>query len=142
MKQNIAILGTSGKINKEVGKLLADKLGMHYLDYDEYIEYLALMPKKEILKSNSKSDFKTYQVSKLDGLSDYENSLFALPSGICNTSSEVAIIAKGAYTIYLSKRRVCSKITSQCLLVLDTERYNTSDIIVDKIIEKLGEIYE
>lgn len=142
MKSNIAFIGTNGKLNRKCGIALAEKLEMYYLDYEKYVEYWKMSTKAEIISKEGKEKYHEYLVKNLNFVVTYDNTLLALPSGICNNSQEVAKLSEGAYLIYLSTGHICSKIKENCMLVIDTKECSGVDEIVSRVMDKIGELWK
>lgn len=139
VRSNIAIIGTSTKLNNAIGLALSGELDMNYMDYSEYVEYLTLRIIKDIEKEYGKAQLRKLYTDKLRSIRGYHNSIFAFAGGVCSVSSDVDIISKDAYVICLAPSRVCSKVTEKCLTVICTKDKKVKDII-DTVILKLGEL--
>ena len=139
VKSNIAIIGTSTKLNNAIGLALSGELDMNYMDYAEYVEYLTLSTIKDIEKEHGKAQLRKLYTDKLQSIRGYNNSIFAFAGGVCSTSSDVNIIAENAFVICLAPSRVCSKVTAKCLTVICTKDKDIKEII-HAVIFKLGEL--
>ena len=139
MKSNIAIIGTSTKLNNSCAIDLAKELEINYMDYNEYIEYLTLGSIKEISDKYGRAGLKKLYTDKLRSIRGYSDSVFAFAGGVCSTATDVEIIGEDAYVICLSPSRVCSKVTANCMAVIDTKDKNKQQIM-DTILLKLGEL--
>ena len=139
MKSNLAIVGTSSKLNNECGIALAAELEINYMDYSEYIEYLTLSKISIIEEKFGKEELRKLYSQKLSSINGYSDSIFAFAGGVCFNAADCAVIADDAYLICLSPSRVCSKVAANCLAVIDTKdkKMNT---ILDEIFDKLGEL--
>ena len=139
MKSNIAIIGTSTKLNNSCALSLAKELEINYMDYNDYVEYLTLSTIKEIKTKHGSAELKKLYTDKLRSIRGYSDSVFAFAGGVCSTSSDVSIIAEDAYVICLSPSRVCSKVTANCLAVICTKDMTEKEIM-KTILLKLGEL--
>ena len=139
MKSNIAIVGTSTKLNNQCGLSLATELEINYMDYSEYIEYLTLSTIPILEQKFGKEELRKLYSEKLASINGYSDSIFAFSGGVCLNEADCAVIADDAYLICLSPSRVCSKVAASCLAVIDTKDKSLTDII-EEILDKLGEL--
>jgi shikimate kinase len=134
-----------------VGKLLAEKLSLRFIDTDELIEKKAGMPVSEIFKTYGEDRFRDMETEVLKDVVSEGNVVVSSGGGIVVREDNREVLKNGAFVVYLKAdateilSRVSSERGKRPLLNVDDpqaeiERLlkirqplyeNVSDIIVD-----------
>ncbi len=80
--KNIVLLGFMGTGKTVVGKKVARKLKMEYLDMDDLIEEEARIPIREIFSRFGEEHFRDLESKMVERVSEYENKVMATGGGI------------------------------------------------------------
>ena len=78
MKSNIIILGLDYKYNLEIGKLLADKTNLYFLDVMEYVNY-TLFSRKDMKEKCGVEYLEKQENSAIKGCLEFENTVMTFP---------------------------------------------------------------
>ena len=138
MKSNLIIIGDNEKLNKILGKDLADYLELNYLDFDDYCDYINLVSREEVIKKYGKQTYNELQKDALPHMQDFCDSVIAFDGKISRLPSVFKLLKDTSYIVC-----VCDK---------DKERYakytdiwvkagkKSKKAIMNEIIRRLGEI--
>lgn len=80
--KNIILIGFMGSGKTTAGKLLAEKLSMHFIDTDDLIEQIAQKKISDIFKENGEAHFRDMESKIIDTLSGYDKFVIATGGGI------------------------------------------------------------
>lgn len=98
---NVVLIGFMGVGKTEVGKLLAKKLKMDYIDTDAIIEGHEKRPINDIFASSGEQAFRDMETETLDGLSGVSNKVISTGGGIVLRPENVDKLKKMGVLILL-----------------------------------------
>lgn len=102
MKQNIALIGMMGTYKSTVGKLLADKLQMFFLDCDELLTHELAMSINEMFSSYGEEYFRKQESKLISCVSSYENVLISTGGGVILNPKNMECLRDYCYIIALN----------------------------------------
>jgi shikimate kinase len=77
----ITILGFMGSGKSTLGKMIANRLGLNFIDLDDYIEENEKKSIPEIFKNNGEQYFRTLETQYLNKLLECQNTVISLGGG-------------------------------------------------------------
>lgn len=89
---NIILIGFMGSGKSSVGHLLADKMGMRYLDCDELISNTEKMPISAIFARKGEEYFRKVESEVIKTLQDYDNFVVSTGGGMVLREENVKIL--------------------------------------------------
>lgn len=99
--KNIVLCGFMGCGKTTVGRALAEKLGMQFIDMDEYIEQQAGMKVSEIFSSQGESAFRALETKTAAELSEKENLVISTGGGAVLNPENVEAFRSGGLILLL-----------------------------------------
>lgn len=102
-KQNIVLTGMPSSGKSTIGKLLADELGMQFVDTDEEIVKLAGKPIPQIFDDLGESGFRDIESQAIATVSAKQNQVIATGGGTVLREQNITLL-KGNGTIYFIDR--------------------------------------
>ena len=102
MKSNIALIGFMGAGKTAVGRALAAKLGMEFVDLDSLIEEKAAMSIAEIFAQDGEPAFRRMETEITERAAAKENAVIACGGGIVLQENNTDIIKKSSVIVYLA----------------------------------------
>ena len=167
MKKNLILLGMMGVGKTTIGKILAKKLNLEFIDTDEHIERKNSMSINEIFEKKGEKFFRTEERNLISELLKKDGCVFALGGGAFMDDVVRERILKNCISIWLdinmkiligrtllNKKRplLINKNTSEKLKEIYNERKNTYALANHKIncdnlnksdiVKKISELYE
>jgi shikimate kinase len=148
-RSNLYLVGLMGTGKSTLGKMLAQNLGMSFLDSDQEIEKVAQMNVSEIFSKKGESHFRSLEKDFISHGHPQENCLVACGGGLCIPQGMMEAIKERGKVICLwasiatlvertssDKTRPLLQNTSpltalQELLNQREERYKEADIIIE-----------
>jgi shikimate kinase len=102
MKSNIALIGFMGAGKSAIGRALAAKLGMEFVDLDSLIEEKAAMSIAEIFARDGEPAFRRMEAELTGQVAAKEKAVIACGGGIVLQQNNVDIIKKSSVIVYLA----------------------------------------
>jgi len=102
--KNIVLLGFMGTGKTAIGKRVAEKLEMEYLDIDNLIELEAKIPISEIFSLFGEEHFRDLESKIAKTVSKYENKVIATGGGIVLRKENMDNLRQGGVLICLTAR--------------------------------------
>lgn len=99
--RNIALCGFMGCGKSTVGKLLAQKTGLTFIDTDAYIEQQAGMTVSEIFEREGETGFRTREAAVCKALSEQGGCVLALGGGAVLNPDTVSALQHGGAVVWL-----------------------------------------
>lgn len=131
MKNNVVLIGMPGCGKTTVGKVLAEKINMEFIDVDEYIELTEEKSISDIFK-NGEETFRDIESKVVDELSNKNKMVISTGGGVIKRKENMAALSKKGVIIFIN--RPLSKIMGD----VDTE---TRPLLKEGK-EKLKKLYE
>lgn len=100
MITNICLVGMMGANKHEIGKLLAKKLNMNFVDIDELVSYDHL-PIAQLFAKFGESHFHYLERQELKRVCGYENTVVSTGSGVFFKDENVKTVQKTCAIIYI-----------------------------------------
>ncbi len=101
MKKNLILLGMMGVGKTTIGKILAKKLNLEFIDTDEHIEKKNLMSVSDIFEKKGEAFFRTEERNEISKLLEKNGYVFALGGGAFMDDILREIILKNCISIWL-----------------------------------------
>lgn len=101
---NIILIGFMGVGKSEVGRALADKLKLNFLDTDELIEKTEERKIAEIFSKEGEGHFRELETEVLITLSDYDNFVLSTGGGIVLREENVKLLKEIGPLVLLTAR--------------------------------------
>ncbi|MHC4454171.1 MAG: shikimate kinase [Planctomycetota bacterium] len=98
---NIVIIGFRGTGKSTVGKLLANRLKMDFIDTDEYIESATGKTIKDIFEEEGEESFRKTEVETIAKLSKMKNKIIAAGGGVVLRDKNVKSLKSNGFLILL-----------------------------------------
>lgn len=102
MKKNIVLCGFMGSGKTVTGNLLADKLGLSFIDMDEYIEKQNRMTVNEIFAKYGEAEFRRMETEAAKLLGKGERTVIACGGGAVLNPKNVNFLKVNGDLFYLS----------------------------------------
>jgi shikimate kinase len=99
--KNIALIGHMGSGKSTIGKLIAKKLKLRYLDSDQLIEKNTNKTIYEIFKSDGETKFRTIEESTILSLKNKKNLVLSLGGGSIISAKVRQLLNKNYITLFL-----------------------------------------
>lgn len=101
--EHIALIGFMGAGKTTCGKILAEKLGLDFIDTDDYVEKSEGMSVAELFERHSERYFRDLEAAALkDALAHVEPHVIACGGGIVTLPANVAALQKRALIVSLT----------------------------------------
>ena len=101
MNKNLILLGMMGVGKTTIGRILAKKLNLEFVDTDEHIEKKNSMSITEIFEKNGEKFFRTEEENEISKLSKKDGCVFALGGGAFMNEVLREHILKNCLSIWL-----------------------------------------
>jgi shikimate kinase len=138
---NIALIGMMGSGKSTIGKLLADKLNLNFIDTDEEIIKLSNCSINKIFETQGEEAFRAIETIVLSKALKLDNQIIATGGGIIKKDQNRELL-KAVTTIYLTadKATIFERVKN------DTSRplLNTENLVdtIEKILSEREHLYE
>ncbi len=115
MKTNIALIGYMGTGKTEVGQLLAEKLGMKFIELDWLIEQEAGKPIPDIFREDGEIAFREREIEATKKIAREKHCVIACGGGIVLNKINIDRLSEGARIIYLtaSPKTILKRVSGQ-----------------------------
>jgi shikimate kinase len=115
MKTNIALIGYMGTGKTAVGQLLAEKLGMNFIELDWIIEQEAGKPIPDIFREEGETGFREREIETTKKVANEKNSVIACGGGIVLNKINIDRLKERARIVYLtaSPRTILKRVSGQ-----------------------------
>jgi shikimate kinase len=101
MKSNIALIGFMGTGKSASGKVLAEKLGMEYIDLDSLVEEKTGKSIAEIFQSHGEQHFRKLESEAVSEVSSKGHAVISCGGGVVLYPSNIKDLKKTAVIVYL-----------------------------------------
>lgn len=101
MNRNIALIGLMGCGKTTVGKVLAKKTGLKYIDSDDFIVKKAKMPISEIFKTQGEPYFRDLEAQTIREISEMQGYIISTGGGAVIRPENLDNLKKSGVVIYL-----------------------------------------
>lgn len=115
----IFLIGFMGSGKSTVGRRLAEKLSLHFIDFDKYIEKETGRTVPEIFETEGEEKFRSIEKEHLAKILSKENILLSLGGGTPCFFNNMEVINKNGTSVYLE---TSSEILAKRLLRSKTKR--------------------
>jgi shikimate kinase len=102
LNKNIVLTGMMGSGKTTIGKLLSEKLGMNFIDMDEYIEKFSGSTIKDIFKKGE-DYFRTLESKAALKLSITNSTVISTGGGIIKKSSNIELLKKNGIIYFIDR---------------------------------------
>ncbi len=102
MKTNIALIGYMGTGKTAVGQLLAEKLGMNFVELDWIIEQEAGKSIPDIFREEGEIGFREREIEATKKIAGEKNCIIACGGGIVLNKINIDRLKEGARIVYLT----------------------------------------
>ncbi|HET9402352.1 MAG TPA: helix-turn-helix transcriptional regulator, partial [Candidatus Acidoferrales bacterium] len=104
-RQRIALIGLRGAGKSTLGPLLAEELGVPYVELDREIEIDTGMPLAEIFSLYGQGEYRTLERRTLERvLRDHERAVISVGGGVVSEKETYDLLLDRCYTIWISAR--------------------------------------
>jgi len=101
--KNIVLIGLPGSGKTTLGKMLAEKLTLPFLDMDEYIEKKAGMSIPEIFEKNGEPAFRDIESMVVSELAIADGTVIATGGGTVLRSENVSALVQNGFIVFLDR---------------------------------------
>ena len=135
MKSNIALIGFMGTGKTVVGRVLAKKLGMIFIELDLLIEQAAEKPIPEIFQQDGETIFRELEIEAIKEVSKGRNLVIACGGGIVLNKINIDRLREDSRIVYLTAspktilKRVASEGGQRPLLEVDNPTLTIREMI-------------
>ncbi|MCG9479652.1 MAG: shikimate kinase [Actinomycetia bacterium] len=98
---NISLIGFMASGKSTVGKLIADKMQMVFIDTDRVIELKQGMPVADIFKNFGEIYFRDQESEVIAKLGDNKDCVFACGGGVVERGENIRVLKKNSLVVYL-----------------------------------------
>ncbi len=115
MKTNIALIGYMGTGKTAVGQLLAEKLGLNFIELDWLIEQEAGKPIPDIFGEEGEIGFREREIEATKKVAGEKHCVIACGGGIVLNKINIDRLKEGARIVYLtaSPRTILKRVSGQ-----------------------------
>jgi shikimate kinase len=115
MKTNIALIGYMGTGKTVVGQLLAEKLGMKFIELDWLIEQEAKKPIPDIFREDGEIAFRELEIEATKKIAQEKHCVVACGGGLVLNKINIDRLREGARIVYLtaSPRTILKRVSGQ-----------------------------
>ena len=99
--KNVILIGFMGSGKTTIGKIIADKKNMKFIDMDLEIEKMENKKINQIFSENGEKYFREKESSLLKKLCSLKNSVISTGGGIIENEFNIEILKKQSYVIWL-----------------------------------------
>lgn len=99
--KNVILIGFMGSGKTTIGKIIADKKNMKFIDMDLEIEKMENKKINQIFSENGEKYFREKESSLLKNLCSLKNSVISTGGGIIENEFNIEILKKQSYVIWL-----------------------------------------
>lgn len=103
MKSNIALIGFMGSGKTSVGRELSTSCDLNFLDTDEFIEDMSVLPIKTIFDIYGESCFRELEILTCNYLSYTNSTVIATGGGFITSQQNIYKLQQNSILIYLQK---------------------------------------
>lgn len=138
LKRHIYLTGFMGSGKSTIGKKLADRLGVKFIDTDDLIEEQYQIEIKDIFEGEGESQFRVYEELTLDKIKEYElPAVISLGGGTLLSKVNQNKVLSSGFLVYIqsSPREIWNRIkhsTRRPLLRKDGEEW-TREMYLERI---------
>lgn len=100
--RNISLIGFMGSGKSTIGKILAKKLGLLFIDLDRVIELDQEKEIRDIFKIYGEKYFRELETSVIKKIYRNKNCVFACGGGVVKRKENMDIIRKNSLVVYLN----------------------------------------
>ena len=135
MKTNIALIGFMGTGKTVVGQLLAEKLGMRFIELDWLIEQQAGKSIPEIFQQDGEIGFRELEIEATKKIAGEKYCVIACGGGIVLNKINIDRLREGARIVYLTAsprtvlKRTSSEEGARPLLTVDNPTQTISELL-------------
>lgn len=101
MKKNLALIGMSGTLKSTVGRRLAKKLQLLFIDTDDMIEFETGRSIPEIFELAGEDYFRSLERKLVASLSDYDGAVISTGGGIGADDENMRALSEHCTVIWL-----------------------------------------
>jgi shikimate kinase len=101
MKKPIFLIGYMGAGKSTLGKKLAKRLEMNFIDLDSYIEQRFFKTISQLFEEKGESGFREIEKSALAEVAEFENAIIATGGGTPCFFDNIELMNKKGLTVYL-----------------------------------------
>ncbi len=115
MKTSIALIGYMGTGKTAVGQLLAEQLGMRFIEMDWFIEQEAGMTIPDIFKEEGEPGFREREIAAARKIAGEKSCVIACGGGIVLNRINIDRLKEGAMIVYLtaSPKTILKRVSGQ-----------------------------
>lgn len=141
VKQNLCVYGLLNLLAVDVGKCVADDLGMYFADVGALIEF-DLIDKMRAEVLCGKDYVKKVEGKTIKNVSTFENTLFVCDYSLLNDEKNLEYVKKNSYCVYIkfSKANLEKAYNMQGLRKADIELKLNMMAIRDRLCKKYADI--
>ena len=103
MKTNIVVIGLDYEYNLKIGKLIADKINLYFLDVLQYINY-SLFSIKDIIEKFGIEYLERKENSVVSSCAEFENTVICIPYMYFFRNNQYERFLNNSNIIYLEKQ--------------------------------------
>jgi len=103
MKKNIVLIGLTGCGKSTVGKRLATKLKLPFVDMDDYIEEQEKMPIREIFATHGEPYFRERETEAAKALSERDGCVIATGGGAILNPKNMEYLKKTGVVLFIDR---------------------------------------
>ena len=135
MKTNIVLIGYMGTGKTEVGKRLAKKLGMKFIELDRLIEERAGKKIAEIFRTQDEIAFRELEIEATKKIAGEKSSVIACGGGIVLNKINIDRLKENGVTVYLTAspqtilKRVAAEKGQRPLLAVNDQLKTVTDML-------------
>lgn len=100
--KNIILIGMPGCGKTTIGKLIAEKLSMYFVDVDEYIEKLQSKKISEIFKTGEEN-FRQLETKAIGEIVKNGNTVISTGGGVVKNSKNIEILHKAGIIVFIDR---------------------------------------
>ncbi len=103
MKRNVVLIGLTGCGKSTVGKRLASKLKLPFIDMDDYIEEQEQMTIREIFATHGEPYFRERETEAAKALSEHDGCVIATGGGAILNPQNMEYLKKTGVVLYIDR---------------------------------------
>lgn len=98
---NILLIGMRGSGKSTIGKLLAKKIGLNFVETDELIEKLTGTKIIQFIRENGWEKFRDVESNIIERVSENDKTIISTGGGVVARNQNMLVLKKNGYIIYL-----------------------------------------
>jgi shikimate kinase len=102
-EKNIVLIGIMGSGKSSKGRLLASRLGMHYVDVDDEIEKEQGMSISDIFAKKGSFEFRKLESNKIEEISKKKRHVISTGGGVVLSDSNMNRLKENAIVVFLNR---------------------------------------